>query len=103
MRFGLSEDEIGKIRNVFSKFPQVNQAIIFGSRAKGNHRPYSDVDLSITGENITLQLLYDIQLQLEDLMLPYIFDINIKEKIRESAFVEHIERVGIVFYQKHKG
>lgn len=97
--FGLSYEEISKINDVFERFPQVHKVIIFGSRAKGNFKPYSDIDLSIVGENLSQKILFDIQLKLDDLFLPYIFDINIKEKISNPDFIDHINRVGKIFYK----
>jgi len=101
-KFGLSKKEILKINSVFEKFPQVQKVVIFGSRVKGNYKKYSDIDLTLIGENISQKTLYNIQLSLDDLYLPYVFDINIKEKITNSEFVEHIERVGLVFYQNNQ-
>jgi len=100
--FGLSKKEILKINSVFEKFPQVQTVVIFGSRAKGNHKTYSDIDLTLIGKNISQKILYNIQLSLDDLYLPYAFDINIKEKITNSDFVDHIERVGLIFYQHNQ-
>ena len=101
-KFGLSKKEILKINSVFEKFPQVQKVVIFGSRVKGNYKKYSDIDLTLIGENISQKTLYNIQLSLDDLYLPYVFDINIKEKITNSEFVDHIERVGLVFHQNNQ-
>ncbi|SIT98215.1 Nucleotidyltransferase domain-containing protein [Epilithonimonas bovis DSM 19482] len=98
--FGLSKKDILKIYSVFEKYSQVDKVIIFGSRVKGNYKPYSDIDLTLIGENLSQKILYDIQLSLDDLLLPYIFDINIKEKITNPELIDHINRLGEIFFER---
>ena len=98
--FGLSPNEIRMINGVFEKFPQVHEVVIYGSRAKGNFKPYSDIDLSLTGQHLSQKLLFEIELSLDDLMLPYIFDLNLKRQITNPEFINHIDRVGKLFYKK---
>ncbi len=73
--FGLSDKTIELIREVFSKHPQVEKAVLYGSRAKGNYRPGSDIDLTLLGESLNLTELQKIELELDDLMLPYKIDL----------------------------
>ncbi|MCJ8498345.1 nucleotidyltransferase domain-containing protein [Chryseobacterium salipaludis] len=58
------------IKGVFEKFPQVHEVVIYGSRAKGNFKPYSDIDLSLIGNDLSQKVLFRIELSLDDLMLP---------------------------------
>lgn len=97
--FGLSNNDMQMIKSVFEKFPQVHEVIIYGSRAKGNYKPYSDIDLSLIGESLSQKLLFEIELCLDDLMLPYVFDLNIKNKISNPELLDHISRVGKMFYK----
>jgi len=53
MRFGLTEDTIEKFHSVFRKYPEIEEVIIYGSRAKGNYREGSDIDLTLKGEELT--------------------------------------------------
>ena len=100
--FGLYPDDISKIRNVFEKFTEIEEVIIYGSRAKGNFRKYSDIDFSLISEYWSQKLLFEIELKLDDLMLPYVFDLNIKSTISNPELLEHISRVGKIFYKKNR-
>lgn len=100
MKYGLKKKNIEKIKNIFAKHKEIESVILYGSRAKGNYRPGSDVDLTLRGENINLSLLNKISIDLDDLLLPYTFDLSIFDHITNSDLLEHIERVGLVFYEK---
>lgn len=102
MRFGLREDIIERINSVFEKHPQVNEVVLYGSRAKGNFKNGSDIDLTIKGEQLDLDVLNKITWQLDDLLLPWKIDISIYQKISNSELIEHINRVGKLFYIKTK-
>lgn len=101
MKFGLRDDIIQHIQDVFSAFPAVEEVIIYGSRAKGNYRPGSDIDITLKGENLNLSVVNSITLQLEKLMLPYIFDISLFRQITNPDLTAHINRAGIVFYKSN--
>lgn len=102
VKYGLKADYIQSIQNVLSAFTEVDKAILYGSRAKGNFKPASDIDLTLTGDNIDLSLLYKIDDRLDDLLLPYTFDLSVFSRISNPDLVEHINRVGQVFYEKNK-
>ncbi|NJL59210.1 MAG: nucleotidyltransferase domain-containing protein [Desulfobacteraceae bacterium] len=102
MIFGLREEVIEQVRGVFSKYPQIEQAVLYGSRAKGNYRNGSDIDLTLKGRDLNLSIISQINLDLDDLLLPYTFDISASSSHRQSRSYRHIERVGLVFYEfKH--
>jgi len=98
MRFGLSEQTIISINAVFESFPEIEKVIIYGSRAKGNYKNGSDIDLSLLGDSINLYLLNRIELALDDLLLPYTFDFSIYHQITNPEFIEHINQVGQIFF-----
>lgn len=95
---GLTKEEITGIKAIFSKYQQVEQVLIYGSRAIGNFKPASDIDLSIIGKDIDLNLQTNIEFDLDDLMLPYKFDISLYNKISNPKFLDHINRVGKKIY-----
>lgn len=99
MKFGLKENILEQINSVFEKFSQVEEVVIYGSRAKGNCREGSDIDLTFKGKNLNHKLLNSISLELDELFLPYIFDVSIFNKISNIDLIEHINRVGKVFYE----
>lgn len=99
MKFGLKPQTILKITNVFAKYSQVQSAILYGSRAKGNYRNGSDIDLTLVGEEIDLTLLQKIETELDELFLPHKIDLSIYRQITNASLIDHIKRVGIAFYQ----
>jgi predicted nucleotidyltransferase len=102
-RFGLKDTTIQKICDVLAKYPQVEKAVLYGSRAKGNYKNGSDIDLTLFGgETLTMNILYRIMSELDDLLLPYTIDLSIFQHISDPDLIEHIERVGVLFYQKAK-
>jgi predicted nucleotidyltransferase len=100
MKYGLPESTIHKIRAVLSRYPQVEKAILYGSRAKGNYKNGSDIDLTLHGAELTLNVIYKILDELDDLLLPYTIDLSIFDKIDDPDVIEHIQRVGVTFYDK---
>ncbi len=100
MKFGLKESDIELIQTVLSNYKEVDKVLIYGSRAKGTFKPASDIDLTLLGEKLNLTIQYKIENDLDDLMLPYLFDISIFNQISNTDLVEHINRVGIVFFER---
>lgn len=100
MKFGLSDSTIIKIQSVFEKYTQVDKVVVYGSRAKGNFRPGSDIDLTLFGKELDQKLCSDIAEELDDLLLPYMVDISFFDQLNHSDLKEHIMRVGKVFYQR---
>jgi len=100
MKHGLSEATVAKICGVFARFPAVEKAVLYGSRAKGNFKPGSDIDLTLYGEDLTPPRLGDISEALDDLLLPYIIDLSLYSDLEHVKLREHIDRVGKVFYEK---
>ena len=98
--YGLSHDEIHRIKEVFQKYEPIEEVIIYGSRAKGNYKPASDIDLTLIGKNIDLDLQQQIEFDLDDLLLPYKFDVSNFHKITHPEFLDHIGRVGKQFYKR---
>ena len=93
----LSAHELELITGVFRKHPEVLAAKVFGSRAKGNSRPRSDVDLALWGDVDALRA-EGIAAELDELPLAYRFDVKSFALIKLQTLREHIERVGISVY-----
>lgn len=96
---GLTDKTVSQIHAIFAHFPEVAQAVLYGSRAKGNYKPGSDIDLTLMGAGMTQKILGQIQSKLEDGPLPYRFDLSIFAQITHTDLIEHIRRVGAVFYE----
>lgn len=99
-QFGLKEEQISAIRKCFAKYPEIKEVILYGSRAKGNYRRGSDIDLVIVDQNQEFSQLMQLENQLDDLFLPYKIDLALKRQITNSDLLEHVERVGVLFYSK---
>ncbi|MBO7463573.1 MAG: nucleotidyltransferase domain-containing protein [Bacteroidales bacterium] len=98
MKFGLSDKVIDEINGVFSRHSEVEKVLIFGSRAKGNYRPGSDIDLAVIGSNIDFRLILKISCEIDDLELLYGVDLLDYQAKKGTPIGEHIDRVGQVFY-----
>lgn len=100
MLYGLKEEIINGIKQVFSHYKELDEVIIYGSRAKGDFKRGSDIDLTIKGSDINLNILNKIDMELDDLLLPYTFDLSIFNHIDNPDLVDHIHRIGKIFYSK---
>ncbi len=100
MKYGLSQSVIQKICTVLTRYPQVEKAILYGSRAKGNYKRGSDIDLALIGRDLTLNVIYRILDDFDELFLPYTIDLSIFGDISDPDVIDHIQRVGVTFYQK---
>ena len=102
MKYGLPRSAILRINAVLSRYPQVDKAILYGSRAKGNYKNGSDIDLTLRGADLTLNLIYKILNDFEELLLPYTIDLSILDDISDLNVLEHIARVGVTFYDRDR-
>ena len=94
---GLKLETIKSIQNVLRSNPEIKHAVLYGSRAMGTYRIGSDIDLCLKGKDLNTSLILKIENQLDDLLLPYTFDICIYDKIDNQNLIDHIDRVGISF------
>ena len=101
MKYGLTDNNLTQIKLVLKQFTEVEKAYLYGSRAKGNYKPSSDIDLVLKGQHLQLRQLSAISLQLDDLLLPYKFDIAIYHQIDNDDLIDHINRVGVDLYSIH--
>jgi uncharacterized protein len=102
-RFGLPETAIRQIQGVFACHAEVEEAVLYGSRATENFKNGSDIDLTLRGgEELTLRVLYKIMNELDDLLLPYSFDLSIEANVSDLEVRERIQRTGVTFYIKGK-
>lgn len=103
MKFGLTEETIKKLNSVFSKYPEIEEVIIYGSRAKGNYREGSDIDITLKGEKLTEEIRSKVWLDLDDLNTPYLIDLSIFHALTSESLINHIQRVGKSLYKSNEG
>jgi predicted nucleotidyltransferase len=97
---GLSETTQEKLVELFKKYSFIDNVILYGSRAKGNFKIGSDIDLTIKSSQMTLNQLLMLENDIDDLYLPYKVDISLFNQIDNSNLIDHIQKVGIEFYKK---
>lgn len=101
--FGLKDKTLEQMCWVFTKYPQVEKAVLHGSLAKGQYKDGSDVDVTlIGGEDLNLNVLLRIKGELDALLLPYMVDLSLFKQIQEPAFLEQFRRDGVVIYEKKR-
>ena len=96
-KFGLKKQDIEKINSVIKSFPEVEAIVLYGSRAMGNYKPGSDIDLSLKGRDLNANVISKIATKLDDLLLPYMIDLSAFNEIDNPSLIAHIERVGLEF------
>lgn len=100
-KFGLLDTDMEAIVSVLNRQPKVNEAIIFGSRAKGNFKNGSDVDIALKGKDLDFDTISRISYLLnEETNMPYKFDVLNYHSTDEPTLIDHIDRVGIEFYRR---
>lgn len=97
--FGIAQNTVNELNQIFNKYKNIEKVILYGSRAKGNYRDGSDIDLTIIGD-VEREDLMKIKDEIEDSYIPYLFDISIYNQLNSESLKEHINRVGKVFYKK---
>jgi len=98
--FGISQSAENIIFSIFSKYEQILEVILYGSRAKGNYNERSDLDLVICKSKIDRKILGEVIQEINDSNFPYTIDLQVLENISNEKLIEHIERVGEIFYRK---
>ena len=99
MDYGLSDKTITSLFSIFNKYTGIKQVILYGSRAKGNFRAGSDIDLTLkTDNNFTHNDLLHIASDFDDSSIPYFIDVSIYDKLSNPDLKDHIDRVGKILY-----
>lgn len=93
---GLPSKHVLNLKNIFSQYP-INQVILYGSRAMGNFRYNSDIDITLIAPQLNLSHLMEIQNKIEDLLIPYKVDLSLFHQIQNQNLKKHIQEVGITF------
>ncbi len=98
--FGLSLTTLDKLNSVFAQHDAIDSVLIYGSRAKGNYRAGSDIDLTIKGDEISFAEFLQIEDQIDDLMLPYTVDLSQYCQLENTDLIAHIDRIGVAIYSR---
>ncbi len=96
----LSDRTVARIAGVLERFPEVEKAVLFGSRAKATHKRGSDIDLALVGTALDWRIVGRIYDSLDDLLLPYRFSLIIYDASTDPDVAAHIDRVGISLFER---
>ena len=100
MGFGLKDNEINALRVTLASIPEVEEAIIYGSRARGTNKLASDIDITLKGKSLTYLQLALLDAKIDDLYLPYFVDLSLFSMLRNADLIDNIVREGKVLYRK---
>jgi len=99
MQFGLTDKTLNTLYSIFQKYTDIKEVILYGSRAKGNYRKGSDIDISLkTGEDFSFTNLLRISGDFDDSDMPYLVDVSVYDKLSNPDLKAHIDRVGKTLY-----
>lgn len=98
--YGMTDEELELLCSLFARQKEIEQVILYGSRAKGTNKPFSDVDITLLGVGLSRSHLNCLLADIDDSSLPYFFDISILSKITNPDLIEQIEKTGVVLYQR---
>lgn len=98
--YGLKGKVWEKLFGCFENYEHIQEVVLYGSRAKGNFKPASDIDLVIKGDQMSERELMRLENDLDDLLLPWKIDISLFHHLTNSDLINHIERVGKSVYKQ---
>lgn len=101
MNYGIKDDYWKRLETVFVSHKNIEKVILYGSRAKGTNRMYSDVDIVLVSDKINNREYTNIIQEIDDLLLPFIFDISVYHSIKDSNLIESINKTGVIIYENN--
>lgn len=99
-QFGLSDKTLETVRAILATCPELEKALVYGSRAMGNYRTGSDIDITLIGAQLNMDMLFKLVRLFDESNLPYMVDLSIMANINNPNLIDHIKRVGQVLYQQ---
>lgn len=97
---GLRASDIEQINAIFARYPEIDEVILYGSRARGNYRQGSDIDLTVMSATLTERQLADIETEVDDLLLPYKLDLSLYRSLLATALMAQIQESSKMFFKK---
>ncbi len=97
---GLPAGVLETLQAELPRYPEVQRAILFGSRAMGTHRHNSDIDLCLIAPELPFQSFLQLAATLDERVLPYCLDLILRHHVDNPEFIAHIQRVGLTVYER---
>lgn len=99
-QFGFSDEVLAQIRSIFAQFKRIRRVQVFGSRALGHYREGSDIDLAISGESLSMDELLALRVRMDELDLPYRFDLVLLDQVTDASLLDRVSRVGVTIFAR---
>ena len=100
--YGMTDDELNLLCSLFARHKEIEQVILYGSRARGTHKPFSDVDITLLGVGLNRSHLNRLMADIDESSLPYSFDISLYAKLTNPDLISQIEKTGVILFQRGK-
>lgn len=98
--YGIDEEEMQLMHHIFSETPGLDEVVLYGSRAKGNYKPFSDIDITLKGDDLAEEDLTDVCYKLSESLLPYFCDVSLYHHLTSPSLIDHIRRRGKTIYKR---
>jgi len=98
--YGLSEQTYKQLITIFASYPEVEEAIMYGSRARDNYKPYSDLDITLKGQDLQLSHFARIEEDIDNLLLPVFCDLSNYDLLTNPDLKRNIMNDGKVLYRR---
>lgn len=98
--YGLTDENISEMREIFASIPAIEEVILYGSRARGDNRRGSDIDITLRGKALTFTDIAWLDDKLYYSYIPYFFDTSIFRDLKNEALISNIIRDGKVIYRR---
>ncbi|WP_328186518.1 nucleotidyltransferase family protein [Marinobacter sp. OP 3.4] len=92
---GLPDNVLQDLQRIFANHPVVERVVLYGSRAKGNFRPNSGIDLMVIAPKISWREFNQMETEIDDLLLPWKVDLALEHQVENDELLAHVRRVGI--------
>lgn len=99
--YGLDQEDMQLLNSIFSKTPTIDEVVLYGSRAKGNFKPFSDIDITLKGESLSHDDLAEVCYQLSESSLPFFCDVSVYHDLTSPELLSHIDRRGKTIYKRN--
>ena len=99
-KYGLTDRDIKTLQDIFRKYTEVKEVHLFGSRAKGNYKTGSDIDLAVMNEGVKSKTITKLVVDFEESSLPFTVDLINFPTLKHTDLIDHINRVGTIFYKR---
>jgi len=98
--YGLTDRELALMDSYFFQIANLEKVILYGSRAKGNYKKFSDVDITLLGKEMGVSDLFKLQDLLYESDLPYMYDVSLFKSLTNPDLIDHINRKGVVLWER---